>query len=345
MNKFHYLAAVAISAMTFTGCSNDEVISSSEKSQTIGFNAMANKTGRADVTTNNLERFRVFGCTMDNNTVNNHTTIFNNVTVSRIMDPLGDWKYDNTQYWAPNKDYYFVAISTNVGAPKWTYTVPESHDTNLQVGDNFKGYGTVTMDVSEIGAGNDLVYSFASRATDATLKDVSKVSFTFYHMLSRIGVKFTNGIATNGYTIKISNVKIKNIAKSGSVALGVDPANLTWNSGTEKIEIGIVVPDNNEAAQNASVETSEHKYIIPGTQELSVSFDVEVFLDKVSYSKRSLEGTIASKEYKPGVSYMLNASITADNIVPGGAKPIEFTVSSVKGWGTDEDSDITIKNE
>lgn len=344
MNKFHYLAAVAISAMTFTGCSNDEVISSSEKSQTIGFNAMANKTGRADVTTNNIDRFRVFGCTMDNNTVDNHTTIFNNVTVSRPNTSSKEWTYDNPQYWAPNKDYYFVAVSTNIMTPHWKFTAPTEHSQDLNVTD-FKGYGTVSMDISEVNAENDLVYSFASRATNEGITDVSEVSLTFYHMLSRIGLKFTNGISSSGYKISISNVKISGITKAGSVPLGVAPESLDWTaSGEDQAIITVTVPDNNKFAKDENT-TSGYKYIIPGTQELSISFDVEVFLDEVSYSKRSLSGTIASKEYEPGVSYMLNASITADNIVPGGAKPIKFTVFSVNDWGTDKDSDITIKNE
>ena len=41
------------------------------------------------------------------------------------------------------------------------------------------------------------------------------------------------------------------------------------------------------------------------------------------------------------MSYMFTAEISQKNIVDGGAKPIEFTVTSVTGWGTDEEGSVT----
>lgn len=335
MNKFHYLAAVATSAMMLASCSTDEVLSSAENPQTISFDAMANKPSRTGVTSTNIERFRVYGCTMDNNSTANHTTIFNNITVSRT-DGSSNWTYDNLQYWAPNKDYYFVAISTNVMEPKWTFSTPDEHDGSLTVG-NFKGYGTVTMDVAEVDADNDLVYAYASRATDAEISNSTKIPFSFNHMLSRIGLKFTNSISSTGYTIHISDIRISGIAASGSVELGVEPANLSWTpSGTANVTA--TVPDNNSLVQNSSI-VSDYKYIIPGEQTLFIEFTAQVSLNGNVYSTRTLTGTIAAKEYKPGCSYMLNAAISADNIVPGGAKPIEFTVS-VATWTNGDDGNI-----
>lgn len=342
MNKLHYLAAVAIGAMTLASCSNDEVISSVEKSQAISFDAMANKTSRAEVTTNGINRFRVFGCAMDNNTTDNHVVVFNDVTVSRPDGSTADnWTYDNTQYWAPNKDYYFVALSTNVMNPAWSFTAPTTHPGGLTV-DNFLGYGSVSMDLSQVNAENDLVYSYASRATDAEITNSTKVPFTFHHMLSRLGLKFTNAITTTGYNIKITNVKIAGVTKSGEVNLGVDPSTLAWNPSAETIEITATVPNNAAGVAKDGSITSGYKFIIPSEQTFNISFDVEVLLNGVTYSQRSLSGTIAAKQYKPGCSYMLNASITIENIAPEGAKPIEFTVTAVDGWGNDEEGDIII---
>lgn len=340
MNKFHYLAAVALSAMTLASCSNDEVVSSLQNSKAISFDAMANKTGRSEVMTNNITRFRVYGCVTDNKSTDNHTVIFNNITVERPSTSSLDWSYTNQQYWAPNKDYYFVALSTNVMDPKWKFTAPETHDGALAVGETFKGYGSVSMNVAEVNAENDLVYAYASRATDAEITDATKVKFSFNHMLSRLGLKFTNAIESNGYTIHIRDISIGGVASTGTVTLGVDPANLAWTMG-ETTSITATVPDNNIIDKTQST-TSASKFIIPGNQAMTISFNVDIMLNGTAYSSRSMTGKIAAQDYKPGCSYMLNANISMDNIIPGGAKPIEFEVIAVNGWGDDNDGEITI---
>ena len=42
---------------------------------------------------------------------------------------------------------------------------------------------------------------------------------------------------------------------------------------------------------------------------------------------------------------MLTAEISQDNIIEGGAKPIEFSVSSVQGWGSITDGNIQLDND
>lgn len=342
MKRIQLLAAVAMGVITLASCSSDEVISSVDQNKAIGFDAMANKSSRTEVSTNNIERFRVFGCTMDAGTTNNHATIFNGITVKRPNLTSQNWGYENVQYWAPNKDYYFVAISTNVMDPKWAFTAPDTHPEGLATGDSFKGYGTVTMDVAAVNADNDLVYSYASRTTDAEITNTTKVPFSFNHMLSRLGLKFTNAIASTGYTIVISDVKITGIAANGSVELGGESA-LAWTMSTETASVTATVPSNNELVKDGST-TSAYKFIIPGSQAISIEFIATVKLNGTVYSTRTLNGTIAAKEYQPGKSYMLNASITTDNIAPGGAKPIEFTVTTVAGWGDDNNDNITLGN-
>ena len=339
MKKFTYLAAFAIGAMTLASCSNDEVLSSVEKSGTIGFNAMTNKPGRTgEVNTNNLERFRVFGWSTDNNASTNFATLFNDVTVTGSGQ---NWTYSPLQYWAPSKDYYFVALSSNNSTPVWEYVAPASLPESTTV-NNFKGLGTVTTGIGDVNADRDLVYAVATRATDADITDATKVPFTFNHMLSRIGVTFKNAFKSSLYSIVISNVAISGLSAEASVELGVDPKELAWQvvEGAEPIGITATVPNNNNLAQNESTKT-DYKFIIPSEQTIAIQFDVEVKVGESIYSKRTLNGTIAAKTYKPGMSYMFTAEISQDNIVDGGAKPIEFTVTSVTGWGTDEEGSVT----
>lgn len=337
MKKIHLIAAVALGAMTLTGCSNDEVESSNVKSQAIGFKAMANKSSRSgEISTQNIDRFRVFGCVTDAGTSDNHVMIFNNVTVSKTD---GKWGYDNTQYWAPNKNYYFVALSTNNMTPAWTYVAPTEHPTPIPV-DGFKGYGTVSMNVGTVNADRDLVYAYAARTTDAGITDFSKVSLTFNHMLSRIVIDFVNNISSNGYSLTISNIKLSGLNMAGSVDLGSEPSALEWNiTNATKTDVSVDIPSNNNIAIGAS-QISDSKFIIPGEQTLEISFDVEVKLNNVVYSKRTMTGTISAKTYEPGVSYKFTANIDQTNIAPDGAKPIEFDVDTVNGWGTDQTDDV-----
>lgn len=338
MKKIHLIAAVALGAMTLTGCSNDEVESSNVKSQAIGFKAMANKSSRVgEITTQNIERFRVFGCVTDAGTSDNHVMIFNNVTVEKKAD--GNWKYDNTQYWAPSKNYYFVAFSTNNIEPAWTYVAPTEHPTPIPV-EGFKGYGTVSMDVSKINAESDLVYAYAARTTDAGITDATAVSLTFNHMLSRIVIDFVNSIGSNGYSLTISNIKVSGLNAAGSVDLGSEPSALEWHvTDATNTTVGVKIRSNNDIAVGKD-ETSESKFIIPGEQTLAISFNVEVKLNNVVYSQRTMTGTISAKTYEPGVSYKFTANIDQTNIAPDGAKPIEFDVDTVNGWGTDQTDDV-----
>lgn len=48
MKRIHYLAAIGLSAMIVSSCTNDEVMSTVSKPNVIGFKAMANKSSRAD---------------------------------------------------------------------------------------------------------------------------------------------------------------------------------------------------------------------------------------------------------------------------------------------------------
>lgn len=338
MKQINYLAALAVCAMTFTGCSNDEVISSVENPGVIGFNAMANKTGRAgEVTTANITRFRVFGWSTDASAATSFVTLFDNITVTKTTD----WTYQNLRYWEPDKDYYFVAISTNNETPAWTYTAPTSLPAGTTTAD-FVGAGTLTTSISGVNAERDLVFDAASRTTDADITDATKVPFSFNHILSRIGVKFTNSIESEGYSLSISNVKVGGLINEASVDLGVTP--LAWTAAAgDAVSVTTTVPSNNSLAKGAST-TADYRFIIPGNQTISIQFDVDVRFNNQAYSKRTITGTIAAKDYAPGMSYMFNAPITIQNIIPG-AKPIEFTVTEVAGWGNDESVEMTLPTE
>lgn len=341
MKQIHYLAAIALGALIVSSCSSDEVVSSVEEPNVISFKAMANKSSRSgDVATQNISRFRVFGCATDNGSIANAITVFNNTIVTRTED-TNNWSYNGIQYWAPNKDYYFVAISTNNPTPAWEYSGLGTIPAGTTV-DNFKGCGTVTMDISGVNADRDLVYSYATRQTDATISNSTDVPFTFHHMLSRVKVKFVNQIANNAYTLNIADVKIGGLSAKASVDFGVEPKDLAWTvADGVTATVTAVTPSDNIATNetNGHVE-SDNKFIIPSQQALTIEFTVNVKLNGNQYSSRTMKGTIANMTFVPGTSYLFTANISADNIADGGAKPIVFTVTSVDGWGDDTAGEI-----
>lgn len=336
MKHLHYFVALAMGATMLGSCSNDNIVDAPAEPNVIGFKAMANKTSRAEVTTTTIDRFRVFGCVSDAATGENHIEIFKNTTVEK---KTGGWSYQPTQYWAPDKDYFFVALSTNVMDPAWTFDAPATHNNALDV-NAFKGYGTVTMDILDKGGNGDrdLVYATAARQTNATISNSSVVDLTFKHLLSRVAVQFTNGITSSAYSLVISNVSIKGLYQNGSVELGVE--DMAWTTeGEANAQITTTVPSNNYLTTSTST-TSAPSFIIPAIQQLSITFDVQVKLNGVNYSKRTLTGTVTSQAFEIGHSYLFTAKITTENINEEGAKPIEFDVTKVEGWGTDTPGNV-----
>lgn len=352
MKNFHFLAVAALGTFMLASCSSDEVISSPETpSKAIDFKAMANKSTRAGVNTANLDRFRVYGCNMDAGTTDNHVASFDFVYVEK--GETGVWAYEPVQFWAPNKDYYFVALSTNTTDRAWSFSVPATHDETLTPA-SFKGYGTVTMNLTQeisgaddANADQDLVYSYATRTTDADITNSSAVDFTFHHMLSRLGFTFVNAFTNTDYTFKVSNVQIDGLINEASCTLGVEPANLVWvpTATNEATKVNVTVTEGATATSTTPIRTTgDYKYIIPGNQAIAISFNVTVLLGGQTYSVRTLNGTISATDYQPGKSYMLTATISQDNIIEGGAKPIEFSVTAVDGWGTSESGNIEFPN-
>ncbi len=354
MKKLNLMALAMLAAAVTVSCSKDEVTEVSP-SQVIGFKAMTDKpVERAGINqTSDLKSFRVFGCiTANNNATQNHVMIFNN---DRVYIPANGttWTYDNKQYWSENKDYYFVAFSTNVMDTKWTFTAPTSHPASLST-TGFTGYGELKFKMSDTGD-RDLIYASATKVTGATIgADIGKVDFTFEHLLSRIGVKLTNNVA-NMYSLRIENIKIGNAIQAATIA---DMGNISWSEDdpTKKQIISFPNMDKDDyigynAEHNTLSFNDGARFIIPGTQELTISFDVLVYAnsaatgssEKVLVDSHTLEGTLPNMTFTKGNSYLFTAKITADNIMPGGAKPIEFNVSNVASWNTTSpDEDITI---
>lgn len=328
------LSSLAAGMLCLTACSNDEVV---EKNQSgaIGFTTMTTRGSAGEVTTANMDFFRVVGFFRATGSTDALTALFPDGNSREVKKTNGVWKYEPLAYWAPGNDYYFMAVSTNVpGVRPYTYTFPTDNYNDLLTNFNTnKGIGTLTFDNTNGGLGNgyyDLVYAYATRTTDATLTNTSAVDLTFNHLLSRVRFQFKNAMPTGtGYTFTVTELKLSNSPAAGSITF--DGTN-TWTADATKGTADIT--SDTGLLENLAAEakqTTEPRFMIPCTAALTISFKVEVKLNGTTTGTYTKTVTLASDTYKQATSYQFNADLTLANVVDN-LHPIEFNVTAVNGW-------------
>ena len=326
-----FIAIVAIAAAT--ACSNSEIVSVNQEA--IGFdNAFVNNSVRSvndpSLTASTLKDFAVYGFVEG-------AVLFDGTTVSKTIENSeleSEWKYEGTQYWITGANYNFHAVAPKTDGD-WTAT--EKAATGLKL--NYTNDGTT-----------DVLY--ATVAQQGQLSNNAKVAFTFRHILSKVKFSFENAYNATNATIKVKNIKIKNAYAQGSVALTSANTDWTGHNGTVVLDFGMAT-DAEETAdvkENAEVaydytevyESQNELFLIPGampTDGYKVTFDVDLLVSGTSV--KVFEHTVYAK-FTPAVgnAYDIKAVINAENIDPDHAQePIEFTVSTLPGWGNTNNVD------
>jgi hypothetical protein len=313
------LAALALLA----SCNNDEDIQLADKA-VIGFNGVfvENSTRANDLTRDNILDFGVFGSVVKGE---NSGLIFNNTEVYKSGTAF---KYDLPQYWVTSADYDFVAIAPFTDA-HWSYGLTTSTVART---------GVITFDNAAAAANQDLLFAYATRTTaEAITTQPEAVGFTFNHMLSRVFFTFKNDFAPeSNITLKVTNVKINDAHKKGTLAIKNGVAAEAWivddNSGDNAF--ARLFGDAGEAKAFAGQQSAstEHFYLIPANDTYNVTFDVELIQAGVSLKNYEHSVNVALNMAK-GNSYNIKASLTPGNVAPDGQIcPIEFTVTEVKDW-------------
>ena len=204
------LLFVALAAVGFTACVQNEELAVSNDKSAIAFDTFVENATKASAYDNsNLTSFDVYGTISQNGTV--VTNIFDGVAVTN--DGSG-WKYspEFTQYWIPGFHYDFAAV-VDGNVVKNSHNMPES----------------IEVDMTEQ---EDVLYATAGR--DFGANDVAaKVGFTFDHLLAKAKFTVKNTIANGtGFVYNVESIKIKNADKNGAydVATGVWAANNTYEA-------------------------------------------------------------------------------------------------------------------
>lgn len=342
MKKVFFLGIAA--ATMLASCSKDETVDVPQ-GKAIGFsNTFVDNATRSVVdpsfTVGTLGNFAVYGFTQNGQ-------IFDGETVSSA-DNGSTWTYDPIQYWVEGNQYTFAAI-----APA-SVSVSGATRTGTSV-DDYK----VEMTVSFTNDGKtDLLYAAAANvdANDSFMANPYPVSLTFKHQLSKVKFSFKNNVS-GAYNIKVTDVKITDAKRSGTLTVSTAADNAWSNVGGDPLELsfgaaGITDANTAEAiAFGTEIETYNEQLMIPtaSTESYNVTFTVELLNGTVSMGKYNHTATIKGVELELGYCYDFAAELNAKNIVvdpdnpDAQLEPITFTVNEISKWiDTNKDQTIDI---
>ena len=324
-----FIAAMALAAVA--ACNKSEIVSVSEGNAIAFDNAFvdnATKSVNDPSYTNDkmFTDFAVYGFVEG-------AVLFDGTQVSKGIangDLESDWKYAGTQYWIAGAKYNFNAVApmTNGG---WTKTAADATSTTL----SFTNNGTT-----------DLLYATAAQEGKVSGNDA--VAFSFRHVLSKVKFSFENAYNATNATIKVKDIVITNPHKTASVVLTDATA---WSAHATAADFALSFgmatdAEATDAKENAEVayeygatyESQNELFLIPSTSHAyNVTFTVELLVSNtvVATYNHTVTATFAPVA---GNSYDIKAVINAENIDPNHAQePIEFTVSTLPGWGTATD--------
>ena len=310
------LLVFALATIGMVACFSEDVVQLPQ-SDTIRFaDAYINNSTRADqavdpsTTKETLEAFDVWAYM---------TSLTGTVLVDEDVELVsGGWDYTNTQYWTPNKDYFFAALAP-MNSDYWAL------DTSKAV---FNG-GAGLLTFANNNGGEDLLYATASVTTPdmATLqsKGMETVKFQFKHLLSKVKFTFKNGFLTDNATVKVENIKMS-APKTGSINLGTG---YEWVLGTESkvYEFG----NAGEIAMGEDQQCANERLTIPAdaTYAYTIDFDVTLYYGaEVAYTVHK-QSVVTGVALEMGKAYNFVAEITPDNL---NLLPIVFEVKGVDSW-------------
>lgn len=321
-----FIAILAVAGLA--ACSQDMTLET-PKGAAIAFdNAFVNNSTRAtDITKANLNDFGVYGSVeKEVDSEIQQGLIFTNQRVYKSGDAF---IYSPAQYWIADAQYDFVAIAPyqengDGKTPTWTYATTTEDDAKN---------GTLTFYNDRAAANQDLLFASAARTTQDITSKPEAVSFTFNHLLSRVKFTFVNGFASgSNITLKVTDVKITNAHKTGTIAVTNGAMANTWTAADNTLEVAFGAAGADFLAEAGGKASTEHHYLIPALASYNITFKVELKQANVSLDTYTHNITTTIKLEK-GKSYSLSANLAPNNVNPNSQLyPIEFEVDGINDW-------------
>lgn len=341
------------SLVATTSCSQDETVDEpTPQRHAIGFSSFIDKATRAELSTSNLDAFKVWAYEKtEGSTTGNY--ILSNSKIEKKAD--GSWNYaieSQTAYWRPGSNYVFLGV-----APADQVTQTSGSGSNITVTVNNENPQEASILFVNVNGETDLIASINDSfyTTPWTTGSPTTAAMSFNHLLSRIRFAFENGMQ-DGSSLEISNVTITDSPYKGQASVskaavaGGSRTEATWAataeapisntyanlnfggaikaiSGTQTQVFENVGGNVTAFIKNGHTAETKALLIIPDTNTpLHVDFTIKHKKGELetTYKKVGVVITMPAEGWKSGYCYQLKAKITAENIDESEWQPILF---------------------
>lgn len=228
------------------------------------------------------------------------------------------WRYEGTQYWAPNQPYYFAALAP-MNSDNIEHDLAEGAEAKL-------GLGTLTF-TNRTGT-EDVLYARTMMTSKGLGEPAEAVVFQFQHLLSKVKFTFKNGFLTDNVFVKVTNINMTAPAKA---SINVAQADYSESWILEDQKVALAFGDVDKLAFGEDAESAYERLTIPASTSYTyaVTFDVELFVDAQSVYNVSMTSSVAGVALEMGKAYNFTAEINPDNL---GLDAITFDVIEVDRW-------------
>ena len=244
----------------------------------------------------------------------------------------GSWYYYNTQYWTPDRDYFFAAL-----APM------NSNNWELDASYAIFGVGAGLVTFENIDGSEDLIYATASASTPEdrqTLVDegMPAVKFQFEHLLSKVKFTFHNGFKTDNALLKIENVKMT-APKSGKINLSDVDYKWTLDNEEFTLNFGHVGELSTKEGMPSKLECDDERLTIPAdeTYTYNIEFDVTLYYGTEVAYKVTKSSAVTGVALEMGHAYNFYTEINPQNLE---LHEIVFEVEGVDKWIPENGEDV-----
>lgn len=350
MKKFLTISLMAV--LLLSSCTKENVIERSDDHAIVFENTFVDKATRADITTDNIDEFSVYG--YDAMSVG---PFWLNERVYKI-DEKSSWTYQNLAYWQEESSYSIHAIAPYYNENEvstWKFT-PEEAGSRI-----VNGNIAFTSDYD-----TDLVYANHYRSYGYYITGTPEpIQLTFKHLLSRVRIKIVNAMSNSLSRIHILDPAIGPFICDGNIDVSFDESvEPAWTLGNtsdvktilkqgHRIYLQLENPhpeyamDEKNRGEEGGVFNgayiSEPVYVIPQTkQRYSTVFSAELGFYHVLACNGYLDLTCMLPEeftFEPGMSYQFTITITDDTIF-NPEYLIKFEDIKVEPWAEWEDNKV-----
>lgn len=347
MKKSYFMMAAA--ATIFAACSETDFVNPvPETEQEIGFDNHVGKSTRAEITDEAALAkeggFVVWGwkTPTSNKAWASATQIFNEVNVYDASTELGEkgdatvWTYDNKKYWDKTSTYNFYAVA------------PYNPSSGAEYSCTDPATGLITI----TGAKSALATASDDFLIDRDgVKDVSgdaphaKVGFDFNHVMAKVTLQLLSGDINEGDVITVTKLTMSGwnsnngtfVQNSGYVASTTNHSEWTLTDGTA----GTVTfsKDGGYTLNETTAVAVENSYIMvpqtiaASTLKFTVDFTI-TYKDDDANPENNVTEEFVGHEGTLATAQTWGTDTHTTYTIKVGPQPIEFDVTSVKGFTT-----------